>query len=200
MSKSRGWRGDLKQSADAFERVVYPEIESEIGAGGGELLPVERIDPTDPVTQKLIEILDSYAGVDYLHKDSEGVVRGIASRVQTSTDYGSFTIRFARESHKPTEFGKRLKSSELNGLYPQITSQAYVRNGELLNVGLCYTQNLIDYILDGEDNVDYITNKVTQNGAAKFITVYWRDFDPLYVQEMKDYHKSVKQFANTNAT
>lgn len=200
MSKSRGWRGDLRQSADAFERVVYPEIADEIGVGGGELLSVERADPDDPESQRVIEMLDSYAGIDYLHKDSDGIVRGIASRVQRSVDYGSFTVRLKRESHKPTEFGKRLKSIEFGGLYPQITSQAYVRDGELVNVGLCRTQGLINYIVNGEINTHYLLNQVDENGEAHFVVVFWEDYarytdSYLYVHSEKEYHRSAEELA-----
>ncbi|MDY6776349.1 hypothetical protein ACEU6E_10775 (plasmid) [Halorutilales archaeon Cl-col2-1] len=175
---------DLKSSANAFEKVVYPEIEGEID--GNEIIPVENVH-TESDVQKL---LDTRAGIDALVRDEKGRLYGVASRVQYGADWGSFTVRGFRSSGSKTEYRKRIEEIEgdKHAIYPYYTCQAYVKEGRLLNAAVCKTQDLIEYIDQGDYQQDYdvkICNKDGDSLQTLFV-VFWGDFveeHDLYVHD-----------------
>ncbi len=142
---------DLVDSSRVFLDVVWPAICPLVGGG--------RIKPVESATDKSMKHdLDTLAGIDgFQMLDQQGVMRGIASRVQWIREgmqpYRTFTIRVKRPSGAPTEREKRLYAIEhrhLGFLYPNLTIQAYVRErtNELLSVGLIHTEDLFMCVRD----------------------------------------------------
>ncbi len=114
---------DLSRSAGAFADIVWPRIADELG--GGALIPVEAVTATS-----FARDLDLLAGIDAWHiRRADGLMRGIAARVQFDCDFRTFTIRYSRASGADTEFDKRLRAMREYGdwLWPAVTVQAYVR-------------------------------------------------------------------------
>lgn len=100
-------RNDVRRDKSRAERVtellVWPALKELLGGG--------RIEPVESTDSQLANTLDMQAGIDYLHIDKAGTVRGCASRVQPIPDgqrpYDTFTIRHERETGAETEYSKR---------------------------------------------------------------------------------------------
>ena len=135
------WVEDLTEANRDFMNLVLPVITP--ACGGGTFLPVEVMRDNE-----IAQDLDLMAGVDVWQRiDGEGV-RGIAARVQQgSVNWGTFTIRQTRTSGAQTEYEKRKMAIESGRyIYPYLTCQAYVNNGELIGVGLAKTEDVFSAI------------------------------------------------------
>lgn len=135
---------DLSRSARVFSEVVWPQVAP--ACGGGELVPVEAVSGTG-----MAWMLDVMGGIDAWQAMDNGVMRGIASRVQwirpDREPFNTFTIRLDRASGTATEFAKRLHAighAEQGWLYPALTVQAYVEmdDDRLLSWAAVYTHDL----------------------------------------------------------
>lgn len=137
-------RDGLSNSASDFVNIVWPDIASAEGIGGGQIIPVEAVSPDDFASE-----LDILAGVDawQVVENNKGL-RGIASRVQWGGDYRSFTIRYSTPSGAETEFQKRLRAinnPDEGYLFPHLTVQAFLneQGGQILSVAAIPTRHLI---------------------------------------------------------
>jgi hypothetical protein len=64
-----------------------------------------------PMAEGLLRDFDTLAGIDAWHIEDDGIVRGIASRVQVGdNDWRTFTVRSRRANGEKTEFEKRMKA------------------------------------------------------------------------------------------
>lgn len=164
-------RRDLSDSAYDFLRVVWPEIE-QLCAGG-------RLEPVESTTsrRRIDHDLDVLAGIDAWHMlDSQGVMRGIASRVQWGPkNWRTFTIRESRPNYRgANEFDKRLYALDhldQGWLFPSLTIQAYVtakRSGQLLGAAIIHTSDLFIYARDHKRKPRYASN-----GGEGFIHYDW---------------------------
>jgi hypothetical protein len=142
---------DLSASASAFRDLVWPAVAAT--CGGGVLVPMEGV-----VDSRFARLVDQLSGVDaWQIIESDGVMRGIASRVQFGRAYASFTIREARASGRGTELEKRLKALQekrRGWLLPALTVQGYVSGrtaGTLLYAAVGYSDELYSYIAAGEE-------------------------------------------------
>lgn len=136
---------DLSDSADDFLRVVWPAVKGLLHPGRLEV--VEAVAP-----DQLRRDLDILAGIDAWHMaDTNGTMRGIASRVQWGKSWRTFTIRVRRPNGAMTEFEKRSRALDRPSegwLFPALTVQAYVavpRVGRLLGAGIIRTADLYAY-------------------------------------------------------
>jgi len=131
---------DLSASAYDFLRVVWPKVEPMLA--GGRLEPVE----STTSRRRIDRDIDILAGIDAWHMlDSQGVMRGIASRVQWGPkNWRTFTIRKSRPTGATTELAKRLYALDhldQGWLFPSLTIQAYVtekREGRLLGAAIIH--------------------------------------------------------------
>lgn len=168
------FKSDLKDSAAAFLRVVWPAMKNMVG--GGKIIPIESV--TD---DSMTEMLDRYSGIDAWHLSDGQQMRGVASRVQWGNAWNTFTVRYTRDSGAKTEYEKRKFDIESNAgwLYPHLTVQAFIggkkgENGELLSVAVIKTKSLIDAcgaILDG--GIDPRFGGIRRTGNAVFIWASW---------------------------
>jgi hypothetical protein len=142
-------RRDLSASASDFLRVVVPAIRDLIGPG--RITPVESTAPAD-----LRRDLDILAGIDaWQMVDSEGRMRGIASRIQWGNRvWRSFTVRLERPNGLKTEKDKRIDAflRPAGGwLLPALTVQAYLTwpkpGGTLIEAGVIRTSDLLDHMI-----------------------------------------------------
>lgn len=134
------WKDDLGASATGFKNIVWPEIKCWFG--DGELIPVEG------VNKDFYELQDQVAGIDFWVVKSDIAMVSIASRVQQSYNFSSFTVRYRRPSGVDTEHQKR-KEQVNNGYdYPTYTVQAYVEPTleVLLNAACVRTDQFYNYI------------------------------------------------------
>ena len=130
----------MSQSTADFQKHILPIYQ--------KLYSNCRLYPTENVNEKIASILDTRAGIDVLLDDSK-VVKGLASRVQRAfKNWRTFTVRCERESGTDTEYKKRARAFNQNGLYPALTSQAYISpdNNKILGMAIIPTQELWDYI------------------------------------------------------
>lgn len=168
------FKSDLKDSAAAFLRVVWPAMKNMVG--GGKIIPIESV--TD---DSMTEMLDRYSGIDAWHLSDGQQMRGVASRVQWGNAWNTFTVRYTRDSGAKTEYEKRKFDIESNAgwLYPHLTVQAFIGgkkgdNGELLSVAVIKTKSLVDAcgaILDG--GIDPRFGGIRRTGNAVFIWASW---------------------------
>lgn len=137
---------DLSDSAADFMATVWPAIRHLLG--GGRLVSNESA-----AMSGLMRDFDVLAGIDAWHAiDEQGVMRGIASRIQWGENWRTFTIRRERPNGVNTELAKRLYAidhPEHNWLVPAITVQAYLTKpkpgGRLLQAGIIRTRDLYQY-------------------------------------------------------
>lgn len=171
----------LSQSAADFQKVVWPVVSSFPVVGGGTLKPVEAV-----ATADFKDDLDLLAGIDAWQVD-KGVpmMRGLASRVQWSNRYDTFSIRYRVPSGQPTEFAKRLTSiqnRDKGHLFPHFTVQAFLdqQGGNLLSCAVIETATLFA-VAQEMDNKGIFQNsyypekfgiKTLPNGT-EFIYLQW---------------------------
>ena len=133
----------MARSQSDFESIVWPVIRH--SCGGGILIPVESVSEAS-----FAKNLDMLAGIDawqqFSDDDAGQVMRGLATRVQWTDDpYNSFTVRRSVTSGAKTEYDKRVAAMNGRGfLYPHLTVQAYLHNGQLLSVGVAKTSDVIN--------------------------------------------------------
>ena len=140
--------------------------------GGGEVIPVE-----DVSAEGFVRDLDVLAGIDAWHMVREdGLMRGIASRVQWGPVYRTFTIRAKLPSGGSTELHKRMQALERSGegwLFPHLTCQAYLTDhgGPLLAVGVAKTIDILWLVSHG-----YYTERTCKTDGNLFRVVSWDVF------------------------
>ncbi|MEN6487655.1 MAG: ParB N-terminal domain-containing protein [Smithella sp.] len=135
----------------------------------GDLKVVEGI-----TIEQMAKLLDQLAGIDVWYINKLNGIRGIASRIQTGSNYKTFTIRKTRDTGARTEYEKRKIAIEKGYLYPYLTVQAYVaENGKLLSFAVAKTEDIIDAIDHGLYSIRRTGQK--QIGQAEFYVVNWDD-------------------------
>ena len=172
----RSVKNDMQSSALVFEKLVWPVISPWIGAG--ELLKMENVKDSN-----FAKLLDMKAGIDGWQIHSDGM-RGIASRVQITKAWNTFTVRMSRDSGSPTEYEKRLKAITTGKyIYPYLTVQAYVKTwkGPILSVGMSKTSDIIKFIRLGLNTVKRAPN-------AEFAICPWTEM------QQNGFRVKVKQF------
>jgi len=170
-------REDLERASGHFQGLVWPMIRD--WCGGGALATVETARGEAPL---VCQYLDMFAGCDYLQKADDGLIYGIAARVQfVERSYDTFTVRRTRYSGAETEFAKRcaaLDRAHLKPICPPWTVHAYVTRGQparLLSVAAVRTLALFQHIRTGHEGTDWWLQRTAngRHGAAEFICVAW---------------------------
>ena len=152
-------RRDLSDSSADFERLVWPAVREWCGGGDIELVEASS-------DQRMARRFDQLAGIDAWQMTGyDGLMRGIASRVQWGTAWDSFTMRVRRPNGVPTEVEKRIRAVldvEARWLSPALTIQAYVSerggNGRLCHVLVARTTDLYRFAMEHQDLVQRRTN------------------------------------------
>lgn len=156
----------------------------------GEIISLEQAQKSN-----LARLLDIYAGFDALQIRQDGMLRGIASRIQTLDrtpttcrrlfPYNTFTVRAARESGTKTELDKRRDAIQSDGcLYPHLTVQAYLESfdGDWMSIAVIKTADLIEIIDNPPSERHCFERKVSKNGSAIFKTVPWAMVDATQIR------------------
>lgn len=169
------WRDRRRSSAD-FVRVVWPVLQQQCPAFRGSRLRLVESRCHELVAREL----DLYAGIDAYQLTPMGL-RGMALRVQWGTNHQSFTVRTARPSGTPTEYGKRLAALQHHQegfLAPYWTIQAYVSQpgGTLLSVAVARTSDLYRYIASCEQDGRPCEERPAGNGGERFLVVAWQSY------------------------
>lgn len=161
----------LKKSSVNFKNYLE-DIALQV-LGGGEFEIVEGV-----TKDKMSRLLDTLAGIDLWHINTKHGIRGVANRVQYSTNYKTFTIRKSRESGARTEYEKRAFAIEHELLYPVLTLQGYLeKSGEVLGFAIAKTVDIINMIKDG--NCTIRKTGSDQIGQASFYVVNWQQMKNL---------------------
>ena len=122
--------------------------------------------------------LDKTCGIDYfVVHTTTGLTHGVAWRAQKvhDTPYDTFTVRKSRKSGAPTEYEKRKRAIEKNGIYPYYVMQCYVDEvtGDILSMALTTTKDIIDFIENKSPQVK--TTGSDKIGQAEFYVIPWLD-------------------------
>jgi len=160
---------DMGWSSKLFIESAWPMVQLKFNSG--PLLQMEGRPDVELATQ-----LDMRSGIDGWELTSDGGMRGVSARVQTSPPFpncwDSFTVRMSRNNGSLTEFSKRRNA--IHGgkglIYPHITVQAYAESklGPVHSVGICKTEDLIQFIDNGLHKKRLVSN-------AEFAACFWRD-------------------------
>ena len=148
---------DLEKSKILFSK-IQSEIERDLDC---QIISVEG-------NGKLAEQLDMISGIDYLVKTENGL-RGLASRMQISKCWETFTIRLSKNNISKTEYEKRKQSIQNDFIYPYYTLQAYFGENSV-DYAICKTKGLYELI---ERYPKRTKQRSTSN--ANFIVVQWDD-------------------------
>ena len=149
--------------------------------GGGDIVQVEEID------NEVCGMLDRSAGIDYfqVYGDEKhvlnGVIWGLASRFQVGKSWETFTIRKERESGASTEYDKRKKAIEKNGVYPYLTVHGYVSDDGLeviKSMAIARTKDIFECIDADLCSTNHTSKR--QVGQAGFFVVKWDDMKGRY--------------------
>lgn len=166
-------RRDLSASATDFESVVWPAVRD--WCGGGALAHVEA--STDRVMASQIDVL---AGIDaWQIMPSDGLMRGIASRVQWGDAWDSFTIRMKRPNGATTEMEKRIRAyldESSQWLHPALVVQAYLdkRGGELQHAIMARASDVYGFVLD---NFDCVERRTNGSDGVEFVVLWACDLE-----------------------
>jgi hypothetical protein len=159
----------MEKTANAFQDICAPELK--------KILPYTFISIEKDTSVEALRMLDIEAGLDVLvNLHDEGVVRGMASRIQPDyKNWKTFTVRKERSSGARTEYEKKRAALNNDGLHPFYTMQAYTINGKLEGMAICHTKELFRLIHIG-CCTELPTGK-DQIGQAWFYIVNWSDFN-----------------------
>lgn len=128
----------------------------------------------------MAQTLDMNAGVDILLRDPRRqAVWTVATRVQYSGDYQSFTIRSRTGwGNSRTELLKRAEAIASDSTYPQLTLQAYTAGGSrLLSAAIIATRSLYNYV--GHPEAYTRTNHVD---GSQFLIIDWSLIHPSHIR------------------
>lgn len=154
---------DKKQSADDFYNLIRPAIEKYFGAN---IIHLEKLDGKLPL------MLDRFFSTDALCIKG-GKMVGLSSRIQRGRNWNGFTIRAGRDSKTKTEFEKLSDAITNNKYLPEIISQTYITDDDLI-IGVARTADVIDYITKFKPKLIHTCKK--EVGQADFYPVAWQDF------------------------
>lgn len=156
---------DMRKSMDVIDK-AEPIIREMLN--GGKIIRIEGSD------EEICRFLDTKCGTDYFqYYSSSDLTVGVASRVQYGRNWRTFTVRKSRESGSLTEYEKRKYAMIHGGIYPFLTMQMYVVNGEINGIGIVKTQDLFDYIENGHAHVR--RTGIDKVGQADFYFCPWDD-------------------------
>lgn len=156
------WRKDLSKSNQSI--IANKEYLESLFKGS--LLTIEE------KNDELYTLFDRVAGFDWLLTKEEGIY-GVATRVQWGQNWGTFTVRFKRDSGTKTEYQKRIEQIENGALFPAYTMQMYCDDKDgfpMLSIGVCKTKDLFEYI--GKNPI-----RRRRTGNAEFMYVNWQRFE-----------------------
>jgi len=150
---------DLSDSSADFQRVVWPAVHD--WCGGGTIALVES-----SCDLAMRRNFDALAGIDAWQViGRDGLMRGIASRVQWGAAWDSFTVRVRRPNGQSTEAEKRIRAlldDDAGWVHPALTVQAYVSErggtGQLLHVLMARTNDVYRFAVEHHDQVERRTN------------------------------------------
>lgn len=168
------WSDDLNQTQPALEilaTILYKK-------GEGELISIEKTDNT------ILMWLDKYSGIDWIGKTQDNNLISFAGRIQWDHYWGTFTIRYKRNTNTKTEFEKRCEAIQNGFMYPTYTLQAYfTRDYKFLGGAYIKTIDLYDsFIKNGyktreSDNIFiYKTFDEIQNEGYKVYKLEPKEF------------------------
>ena len=157
---------DMENSTKAFES-IKPILSKLLP---GKIIPCES---SFNDTTSIEFLLDSFCGIDYLVQDEVGI-RGLASRIQFGTCYGTFTVRSERiGSMNQTEEIKRLNQLKMDYLTPYWTLQAYFDSPDKLNLkSLCIIKTKDLY-----HEIETNPKVVERESNNKFKVLHWMHID-----------------------
>lgn len=162
-------RNEQLLSSSHFATLVWPVIGPMIG--GGTIISVESLD------SNLSMHLDVLAGIDALQVYN-GMIRGLATRVQYGTPWASFTLRHKRTSGARTELAKRLdaiRNPQDGIMYPAIQIQAYISSrtdGRLYHVCAAHTVDILEAYISGVEGIDYM-HRINKSDDTIFAAIWW---------------------------
>jgi hypothetical protein len=139
--------------------------------GGGTIISVESLD------NELAQQLDMISGIDALQV-VDGMLRGLATRVQYGTPWASFTLRHKRTSGARTELAKRLdaiRQQEEGYIMPAYHVQAYISSktdGQLYHVCAARTIDILETYISGIEGVDYM-HRINKSDDTIFAAIWW---------------------------
>lgn len=168
-SQTNNFRKDFSDAAKYFDLIRGP-IEKLIGP---------TIYSTELDSNK-IDIVDIEYGYDLIQIDNEGLINGIALRIQyIDKSYNTFTLRYTRSTGSETEVSKRIKAIANNGKYPKWTIQIYINDNTIIGLGIVDTKLLYEKValfivcgLDRDYTKDVYIN-VNPIDGNEFIVVKW---------------------------
>lgn len=167
-------RSDFEKENRVAKRLIAPMV---IRMIGGEFYITET-------TSESVEfLLDRHAGFDALHKTEDGLLRGVAMRIQfCDKAFNTFTVRTKRSTGAQTEFAKRVLAIEKHdtkgALYPWLTMQAYVSKNEkkLLSMAIIKTITLFTFLQSNQAN-----RKINPADKNEFVFAPWNDLGDIVV-------------------
>ena len=107
-------------------------------------------------------------------------LRPIASRIQYSTPYRSFTIRLSRDSGTTTEFEKIDRAIRYGYARPYYHIQTYVVNENKIFMGIVRTEDLWFYANHYSPTIK--RTGCQQHGQANFYVCYWDDLSKVGIE------------------
>lgn len=162
---------DISRSNQALRDIVWPVIKPHVC----DLLDVPDLElqMVETDTSDIATTLDTQAGIDVIAKHGHRVFP-LATRVQFSGDYRTFTIRSKTAyGSQDTELRKRSEEQRCGSVGPVATIHAYTSNGRLLSAAVVRTSALLAQV----NRPDVYEHTNSQDGA-RFVAVPWSAFLP----------------------
>jgi hypothetical protein len=140
------WLEQKQMAADTTAVII-----KSFGLNPEQIISVE----SDVDKSKACLWLDQFAGVDWMIKNSDNNVFGVAARTQFTNPayyhdpHDSFTIRCDTLSGRKTELAKRMDAIQNGYFFPYFTLQAYFKKEfptELLSAAIIRTKDLYQFV------------------------------------------------------
>jgi hypothetical protein len=132
---------------------------------------VQKVEGT---INKALQWFDCYSGIDWLAKDEDDHIYGIASRIRHITTrckeaYPEFTIRYKTPSGNRTEYAKRLEAIDRGYICPAITTQTWYSGSTFICGATIPTKELYNFVEMNE----YRLQVQTAPDGKQFLCVPW---------------------------
>ena len=132
------FRQDQEKSLRGFEQFIAPTLKKALGASA--------IYSTERHNSDLETRLDYDFGIDALII-IDGTIYPVASRVQSGTNYETFSLRRSRPSGTTTEISKLTQAQRIQAPMPTYHVQGFVdKDGQAATVAVIETIELLKYI------------------------------------------------------
>ena len=152
--------------------LLVPDALSHLGLSGS----LAQVESSIVSGSLVLEWMDRFAGIDWVVKDSENNIGGIASRIRFVSaahpyPYEEFTVRCDKYYGAISEYDKRIHAIKHGYMFPTFTMQSWYSGSVFLCGAYILTKDLYKFA----EEFEYLVS--TEHSDREFKAIKWHDLE-----------------------